>query len=164
MDRRQIGMKLTLEALDISLSVDTFDDRLVIQKAIYLAQAAGIQLGYYHRWYIRGPYAPALAEDAFAAIAETRRGDDDSAGWNLDPMSVERARNLTTLFEPPEGQSLTFQLEILASVHYLVSHNLELSNNATTLTQRLRQADKTYSEDEVAKALMDLTTNALLPK
>jgi uncharacterized protein YwgA len=55
MDRQQIGLKLTLDALSLPARLDTFADRLVVQKAIYLAQVAGVQLGYHFHWYLRGP-------------------------------------------------------------------------------------------------------------
>lgn len=42
---------LILEAMGIEPDVDTNDGRKVIQKAVYLAQAAGVPLGYSYRWY-----------------------------------------------------------------------------------------------------------------
>lgn len=82
MERRQIGLKLVMDKLDLPVTVDSFDDRLILQKAIYLAEASGVRLGYYYRWYLRGPYCPAVAEDGFAVAADSHRalmipGDGD---------------------------------------------------------------------------------------
>lgn len=45
-----------------------FDERLVLQKTIYLMQEFGLYIGYNFRWYIRGPYSPELTRDAFAIM------------------------------------------------------------------------------------------------
>lgn len=42
MDRQQILLAKSLDAAQISLSVATFDDRLILQKAVYLLQLGGV--------------------------------------------------------------------------------------------------------------------------
>ena len=37
-------------------SMDRFNDRLKLQKIIYLLQAFDVYLGYNFGWYLRGPY------------------------------------------------------------------------------------------------------------
>ena len=63
MDRQQIGVKLAIDGLKLPFVIDTFMDRLIMQKAVYLAQAAGVNLGYYYHWYLHGPYSPSLTRD-----------------------------------------------------------------------------------------------------
>jgi len=46
-------------------SIETFEDRLILQKRIYLIQAFGLYLGYNFSWYIHGPYSPDLTRDAY---------------------------------------------------------------------------------------------------
>ena len=46
MDRQQIGVKLAIDGLELPFKIDTFMDRLIMQKTVYLAQAAGVNLGY----------------------------------------------------------------------------------------------------------------------
>jgi uncharacterized protein YwgA len=53
--------------------LQTFRDRLVVQKTVYLLQAFGIYLGYQFRWYLRGPYSPQLTRDAFSIEAAWSR-------------------------------------------------------------------------------------------
>src|SRR5579885_637652 len=44
----------------------SFDERLKLQKTIYLLQSAfRVNLGYTYNWYLRGPYSPGLAADAY---------------------------------------------------------------------------------------------------
>ena len=54
-DQQQIGLKLTWDALGLPDQLDSFAARLSLQKAIYLVQEAGVQLGYSFHWYLRGP-------------------------------------------------------------------------------------------------------------
>ncbi len=64
MDRRQIAVKLVMDTLGLECSVETFADRLVFQKAIYLVQVGGVDLGYHFQWHLKGPYSRSLAGDA----------------------------------------------------------------------------------------------------
>ena len=54
-------------------SLDKFQDRLRLQKTVYLMQAFGIYLGYNFNWYLYGPYSPALARDAFDVLPLSAR-------------------------------------------------------------------------------------------
>ena len=45
--------------------LEEFDDRLLLQKIVYMLQKAGINFGYYFSWYLRGPYSAGLAKDAY---------------------------------------------------------------------------------------------------
>ena len=44
----------------LHVSKESFDDRLICQKKVYLLQSLGTNLGYTYNWYVRGPYSPAL--------------------------------------------------------------------------------------------------------
>lgn len=48
--------------------MDAFEDRLVLQKRIYLLQAFGIFLGYKFVWYIHGPYSPELTRNGYNLV------------------------------------------------------------------------------------------------
>ena len=52
MDRQQVLLAKSLEAANVSLSVKSFTERLILQKSAYLLQAAGIHFGYRFRWSI----------------------------------------------------------------------------------------------------------------
>jgi uncharacterized protein YwgA len=45
--------------------IDLFEDRLKLQKIVYIAKHFGIDLGYTFNEYIRGPYSPELADDYY---------------------------------------------------------------------------------------------------
>lgn len=114
---RLVGLKLALDALGVETDTSTFQNRLALQKAAYLAQAAGLNLGYRHTWYRKGPYSPDLTRDYFA-LAET---PDVARGYKLRDDVDQRLRAVAAYTLPPTGVTLTRDnwLELLASVHYL---------------------------------------------
>ncbi len=71
MDRPRLLAGLLRRVGDYNLQ--TFGDRLILQKTVYLLQAFGIYLGYQFNWYLRGPYSPQLTKDAFSVEARWSR-------------------------------------------------------------------------------------------
>jgi uncharacterized protein YwgA len=97
-------------------NMEDFDERLRLQKIVYLLWAYGISLGYGFNWYVRGPYSPKLASD----------------GYDLDDELFERGRAIRFNNEEEVVESLDrfkeilgekindpLYLEILASLHYI---------------------------------------------
>jgi hypothetical protein len=164
MDRRQIGTKLVLEALGLSAKrLSTFNERLTIQKAIYLAQAAGVSLGYHFRWYLRGPYSPDLTNDVFAVAAELGEGVDESEGWRLDERWYAVLQRLRGLIPAGDPQRRARELELLASAHFLVRRGQVSRADATETAGVLRRFGKDYSVEDAARSLGVLREHGLLP-
>lgn len=110
------ALAVILRELEIPFDVKTMEGRLCMQKAIYLAQRAGPDLGYRFNWYLRGPYSPALAEAYFEAYPNRASFQQYSAGEKIK----KSLRSLRKLFEAkPESASKPQWLEALASLHYL---------------------------------------------
>jgi uncharacterized protein YwgA len=163
MDRQQVGLKLALDALGIPIRLGSFDDRLTLQKAIYLAQAAGVQLGYHYNWYLRGPYSPGLTRDAFAIHAELAQNVDDSQGSTLDPTSLDRLRKVRERIEQVERRRLPFELELLASVRFLQQSPAARSSDASGLRAILNRFGKSYSVEQIQHAVEELKQYGLCP-
>ncbi len=163
MDRQQIGLKLTLDALGLPVRLDSFQDRLVLQKAIYLAQAAGVQLGYHYNWYLRSPYSPALTRDAFAVVAELKQDVDDSQGCNLDPTSLRRLGELRKLIEQIPPAERPTKLELLASVRFLLRSSMTREKGVADLQAILRRYGKEFSEQQIQEGIEELKQYGLFP-
>jgi hypothetical protein len=161
MDQQQIGLKLTLDSLSRPLRLDDFPSRLKLQKTIYLAQAAGVQLGYQFQWYLRGPYSPGLTRDAFAVDAELKQGTDDAKGWSLDPTSRQRLECLRELFRGVPEEQLSSWLELLASVHFIQQTPTGQGKDYSQLREILCRGGKNYSEKEIRQAVEELTRHGL---
>jgi hypothetical protein len=163
MDRQQIGLKLTLDALGHDLDLTDFDRRLVLQKTICLVQAAKVDLGYTFRWYLRGPYSPGLTSDAFALRAELARNADELKDWKLDPVSVERLARLREMFEAIPVELRARRLEQFASVHFLLRTRQAKSSDISGLKAVLLRNEKDFSESDIRQAIEDLKQHDLLP-
>jgi uncharacterized protein YwgA len=160
MDRQQIGLKLTVDGLNLPFQINTFEDRLILQKAVYLAQAVGVNIGYYYHWYLHGPYCPSLTRDEYAI--GYGQDADDSEGWKLDDESAERLKKLQNLIPKGDRSEARQKLELLASVHFLVSRRQVRQNDAGEITATLKRFNKDFSEEEVQKALRELKDYGLL--
>jgi uncharacterized protein YwgA len=117
--RRELA--LVLDQLDVPIDLDTFSKRFNVQKKIYLAQIAGVDLGYRFSWYLRGPYSTTLTEDAFTLKDEIAEGIADHLDYQLLDDVAESLDEAKKLWErPPDvGVSDDLWLELLASLHYL---------------------------------------------
>jgi uncharacterized protein YwgA len=162
MDRQQIGVKLTIDGLKLPFKVDIFEDRLILQKAIYLAQAAGVNLGYYYHWYLHGPYSPSLTRDEYAIYSDISVGLNESKGWKLDNTSSQRLKKMRTIFTEPQREKLAKKLELLASVHFLIDRRQVSGANTNQITATLKRFNKDFSEEDVRGALEELKTYGLL--
>ncbi len=164
MDRQQIGLKLALDALQHPLDLSDFDRRLMLQKAIYLAQASGVDLGYTFQWYLRGPYSPGLTRDAFALKAELGQVENELVDWKLDPGSEIGLANLLPLMATDGTDRPWRRLELLASVHFVVNTRQAKASDPATVESVLRKSGKDFSVAEVEKSITDLRTYGLLPR
>jgi uncharacterized protein YwgA len=162
MDRQQIGLKLAVECLGIEFKINNFQDRLILQKAIYLAQAAGVDLGYYYHWYLHGPYCSALTSDAFAVAADLSAELDESRGWKLDETSSTKLEGLRSIFSNDNREESARDLELLASVQFLVDRKQVKRDDVNGITSILKRYKKDFDENQVQDALEGLTVHALL--
>ena len=162
MDRQQIGLNLAVEGLKLPFQINTFEDRLILQKAMYLAQAAGVNLGYYYHWYLHGPYSPSLTRDEYAIGFELSQDINDSEGWKLDNESQVRLKKLQNLIPKGNRPEVRNKLELLASVHFLINRRQVRQNDAREIAATLERFKKDFSEKEVKKALRELIDYGLL--
>ncbi len=162
MDRQQIGLKLTVDGLNLPFLINTFEDRLILQKAVYLAQATGVNLGYYYHWYLHGPYSPSLTRDEYAIATDISVGLDESQGWKLDDESTGRLKKMLNLVPKGEKTHIRRKLELLASVHFLIDRRQVSRVAISRITATLKRFKKDFSEEEVQNALRELIDYGLL--
>ena len=161
MDRQQIGVKLALNGLGRPLKVDSFDDRLILQKTIYLVQAKGIHLGYYYKWYLHGPYCSSLTKDLYAIDSESGYADEECGRWKLDDDSSKRLSDLIPLFSKNDTEGLANHLELLASVHFLLERKQVSKRNVKQIRTILKRYDKKFSANQIEEALGVLDKHGL---
>ena len=153
MERRQIGVKLVMDQLGLPVRVESFADRLVLQKAVYLAQAAGVDLGYYYRWYVRGPYCPSVTDDGFCIATELSQNVDDSEGWTFDKVSSQRLAGIRDFVARLDSASLAKKLELFASVHFLIDRKQVPGRSPEKIAALLKKFGKDFDASDVSAAL-----------
>lgn len=121
MNTKQLVLKLVLECAEQPLSVDSLDDRMLIQKAVYLLQEKGADLGYRHSWYLKGPYSTNLTQDYFAVNEAIKDGTLDGQR-KLNPDFATKVRTAAQVLKKPVAVKLDKPswYELLASIHYLL--------------------------------------------
>ncbi len=80
-DDRLIKLIAFLKALEKKtghkFNIEKLEDRLLIQKIVYIARYFGIDLGYHFDRYLRGPYSTELADDYYKLL---RKRESDENG------------------------------------------------------------------------------------
>lgn len=122
MESSQIALKLLLDSLGISPAIKTVNQRMAVQKGVYIAQLAGVDFGYRYNWYVRGPYSPALTRDYYALDKALTAGEDEFNGRGLRGAVQDKLANIKPLLQVPSDVDLNqaHWLELVASVHYLL--------------------------------------------
>lgn len=116
----QIVLKLVLDAVDQPLELDTFEQRLMIQKKVYLTQLTGLDLAYRFGWYLHGPYSRELTRDAFRLKEEMELGERDFENETLGAFARKRVELAPKIWaNKPDSIDEDDWLELLASLHYL---------------------------------------------
>jgi uncharacterized protein YwgA len=120
METKLVVLKLFLDALGVDDRIETVDDRKRVQKAVYIGQLSGIDLGYRYGWYRMGPYCPALTRDYYALESELDVGVVDPSAHHLNADAAAKLKNIVPILTPPINEmSQENWLELVASVHFL---------------------------------------------
>ncbi len=121
METKIILLRLYLDELGVDTTINTKDQRIILQKAVYLGQAAGGDLGYRYSWYINGPYSSELTRDYYKLAEELNNGTQKTQYVLRDDLK-ERLHSIKDLLNCPrewsEGQAVW--LELIASLDYAV--------------------------------------------
>ncbi len=160
MDAKQIALKVVLDQLGEADEIASVNDRLRIQKAIYLAQAAGIGLGYHYSWYVKGPYSTQLTQDYYKLNDALSAGDTSHAGLVLNPSLAAIVPRVKDILALPEELNIPQHswYEALASLHFLMVTSRKSEPEAIEFLSSV----KPHLNTVVGNAINHLRTNGLL--
>lgn len=132
MDADLIALKLVLDELHERDDISTKSDRVRVQKAIYLAQTIGVNLGYSYSWYLRGPYSTGLTKDYYQLNEDKAAGDQSYKKMALNDAVKTKLSMAAKLMAIPQGVIITREhwYELLASLHYLIKSSGYTYENA----------------------------------
>lgn len=141
MEPRLTALKLFLEAMGVPSAIDTVDDRKRVQKAVYIGQLVGPNLGYRFSWYVKGPYSTALTRDYYA-MAENVASGSSGEEPKLKPAITAKLAGLRPLLQVPSAIKLPQEdwLELLASLHFLRN----VSGKSETEARAILDAEKPH--------------------
>lgn len=128
---KELGMKKP--------SVADFEDKLVIQKVVYLLQLKGIKTGFNYGLYIRGPYSPGLTKELYAHKSELQHLKTADHLTKKETEAVDELKELLGL-----KPSL---LEVAATYSYFAFGRKE---DPITALKNVRTMKPFYSETQIA--------------
>jgi hypothetical protein len=161
MDQAQVALKLFLDDLGLPPTIRRVSDRKAVQKAVYLGQAAGVDLGYRYNWYRMGPYSPGLTRDYFALADEINDTDSNTVGdFELRDSVRRRLQRIRPLLDVPGGVALAQPdwLELVASVHFLLKRRCLSVEEA----RKVLQEEKRHVAQFMDAAVTSLEDGGLL--
>jgi len=129
---KELGLK--------NLSIDNFQDKLVIQKVIYLLQLKGVKTGFSYDLYVRGPYSSDLTNELYQHKRELELLKTDTL---LTQKELADVHEMKELFEPIKPSIL----EVAATYAYFayVKHQ-----DPITATKNVRRIKGFYPESQIA--------------
>ena len=109
---------LSMVAREFSLKRSTIEERLHLQKTVYLLQASGLRLGYAFNWYKHGPYSQSLADDSFAVLsAEAAKFRKETQSWEFNAATKQKLTEFRKFYSPLQSNPRV--LELLASIDFM---------------------------------------------
>jgi len=131
-------------------NMDSFSDRLILQKKVFLLKEGGFDIGYGFNKYIRGPYSPVLANDGY------KINSGEIVSGNA-PLSEEIIKKLHNIEKGHEGEALWF--ELVTSILYCIKkEGLSIKECKEKLIEEKPHLDM----DEFDEAIKKLSENSFI--
>ena len=128
-------------------SLETINDRILLQKKVYLAQDIGLPLGYGYSWYIHGPYSTDLTAVAYQIIPEGKTTIEKKSLKEPYASMITKVNDLECILEQQELQISAVQwYELIASIAYWYKRGYNTENKAV---EKIRSTKPQFSEEQI---------------
>lgn len=133
--------------------LDEFDDRLRLQKFVFLAESFGLNHEYSYGMHLRGPYSPPLAQDYYSDLSSVEPNRDA-----IDSFDIDRFVELVN------GQEVCW-LEVAATLRAYVIRLQEDGVDKGIVEQAIQKTmeEKDETRSYVEKVFEDLKSANALP-
>lgn len=141
----------------MGIDKDSFKDRLICQKKIYLLQSLGTDLGYMYNWYVRGPYSPPLTNYVYTNLDVLLSNDFSNYKLaNSAEKNVEKVNDLLNDSKPDFSDESWY--ELLASLLYIDNNreSWKIDNKESSLFDILMKHKPQYNIDQCEYAFSTL--------
>lgn len=147
----------------LKISKDSFDDRLICQKKMYLLQSLGTDLGYSYNWYIRGPYSPSLTNYVYNNLDVLSSNDFEK--YKLSESAEKNVSVVNSLIEDKRadlGEASWY--ELLASLLYIIKNreSWKVDDNNSSLFSALIKFKPQYNNEQCECALSVLKSKGFV--
>lgn len=135
------------------ISKDSFDDRLICQKKVYLLQSLGTDLGYSYNWYVRGPYSPSLTNYVYNNLDVLT--SENFSDYKLSVIAKKNVDKVNDLVRDKITElSVVSWYELLASLLYIDNNreSWKIDKTDKALFKELIKYKPQYSEQQGAEA------------
>lgn len=130
-----------------------FNQRMEMQKAIYLLQDMGVPVGDYgFRWYLHGPYSQSLQDDMHQA---SLRGCADLTLSKEYADGIMRLRDLVHS-DRKSNYTISSWVECLASLHYLTKNILSFDAKKEEAVDELEKRKEHLNNHEANLSAYEL--------
>ena len=146
---RNEALRVACSLCDASL--DGFDERMRLQKLVYLAQTLGAFGGFSFSWHSRGPYSPSLA----SMLPDAGRVGALERPAGLSPVERGAAGRIKSLMGGNLG--IPRSLELYASVWYLLPRPEITDRDAARVVGTMADAGPHFGEQEVRACVISIS-------
>ena len=128
-------------------TLESINDRILLQKKVYLAQDIGLPLGYGYSWYIHGPYSTDLTAVAYQIIPE---GDTAIENQSLKEPYASMITRVNSLESVIDEQKLTISVvqwyELIASIAYWYKGGYDTEEKALEI---IHETKPQFTEEQI---------------
>jgi uncharacterized protein YwgA len=143
----------SLCVLGISPTMTTFSERKRVQKLVYLLDKVfDMRFEFSYSWYLHGPYSPEVTKIVFDVIEGRQTVSADPKILSCEDL--KKIDHLKTFLG--DDLSLTDQLELLVSLHFLVDHTKRLGLKKEEAISFLKSKKPYFTDQEINEALSRL--------
>jgi uncharacterized protein YwgA len=128
--------------------LDSFDDKLIIQKTGYIAQIMGIGWNYDYGWYVRGVYSSKLTVDLYEQKGKDVRYEPTES----DKKIMEKIRPLKDAFSGMETYSKDADAYELASTIVWAKAHKKLDKEKE-IKDYVLEMKPWYTEEHIRRAM-----------
>ncbi len=125
-----------------NIDLDNFDEKLIIQKTVYIAQKMGFNFGYNFGWYVRGVYSSSLTVDLY--------GMDEKTTYNPTSDDISLVK-LINSFKKDFNDNGVSAFELISSVVYADKHR---HMNEDDITHFIKRVKPWYTDNQIKKAII----------
>lgn len=146
MNNSHIATAIAIRDLNC-FTLETINDRILLQKKVYLAQDIGLPLGYGYSWYIHGPYSTDLTAVAYQIIPE---GDTAIENHSLKEPYASMITKVNSLESVIDERNLTISVvqwyELIASIAYWYKRGYNTEEKAL---EKIHATKPQFTEEQI---------------